>query len=109
MFFQKHVNVLSFDFSRSILRFKDSDVALYLTNMQRNTVINTQSFITHYPIIWDGYVCPQIINEQCSNLTAVRLRPSLYQIQYSVLKHFGNSSDAADFEIYRTPTFNLVY
>jgi len=45
----------------------------------------------------------------CSDSDAIQVPEGEYQIQYSVLKHFGNSSNPSDFETYLTPTFNLVY
>lgn len=58
---------------------------------------------------WSGDVCPGVLNETCSHQQASLLPSGEYRIRFSALKHFGNSTNPDDFEVYRTPAFNLVY
>ena len=95
--------------SHSLLRIKDSEATSYTTNVQRNTVTDIQSFSSHDSLFWDGYVCPEATDKSCLDSDAIRLPSGQYQIQFSALKHFGNSSNPADYDIYRSPRFNLVY
>lgn len=89
--------------------YKNQEGVFYLTNLQRNTISDIQSFDSHDSVYWDGYICPESSPENCSEYNVIPLSPGQYQIQFSALKHFGNSSDPSDYDVYRSPKFNLVY
>ncbi len=80
--------------------------AFYMTNVQRN---GPQPLTLTYDMSWKGHVCPTILGANCTNLTANTVSPGQYKIRFSALKHFGDDTDPADFDIYRTPPFNLTY
>jgi hypothetical protein len=91
------------------LRVKDGQQTLYELNLQRNTVTDLQSFFSCFILFWNGYICPEDDDKSCSDENAIQLLPDQYQIQFSALKHFGNSSNSNDFDIYLSPIFELVY
>ena len=71
-------------------------------NLYRNIgPSNAQSYFTARGITWFGKVY--------SGTGSNPLPAGQYRIRFSALKHFGNISNPNDFEVYRTPVFQLVY
>lgn len=72
------------------------------TNVRRNVNNdNAQSYSQYYTLSWYGEVYS---GETIRNVSAGE-----YRIRYSALKHFGNVENPNDFEVYRSPIFNLIY
>jgi hypothetical protein len=84
--------------------------AFYYTNNPRSVAAsNPESFSQYNSLTWNGAICPIILGMNCTYSQTDMVPPGKYQIQFSALKHFGNATDPTDFEVYRTPSFNLVY
>ncbi len=74
----------------------------YFTNYARNVgPSGIQSYTQSSQYAWGGLVD--------SGYGASSLPVGQYRIRFSALKHFGNISNPNDFQVYRTPLFNLVY
>jgi len=81
-----------------------------MTSVSRNVVSPlAQSFSQYYAIFWNGYVCPTILDGNCTDAQSNVVPPGEYKIRYSALKHFGNVMNPQDFDVYITPPFKLVY
>jgi len=81
-----------------------------MTNVARNVISNrAQSYTQYYEKFWNGHVCPRNLAANCTRSSATLLSTGQYAIRFAVLKHFGDETKSTDFEIYRTPTFNLAY
>jgi hypothetical protein len=88
----------------------DGNGAFYGTNFPRNVATTTvEGFLQSYNASWGGQICTKTLNQPCSDQEAIFLSSGQYRIQFSALKHFGNNTNPADFEVYRTPPFDLVY
>jgi hypothetical protein len=88
----------------------DMSQTFYYTNHPRNVAApNLQSSYQYNFLTWNGGICPTILGANCTYSQTDTIPSGEYQIQFSALKHFGNVTDSADFEVYRTPPFNLVY
>lgn len=83
--------------------------AFYVANAPRNVRGPAKPFKTHYEWPWYGDVCPETVIKSCTDDEAFLLDSGRYQIRYSALKHFGNINNAADYDVYYSPPFDLVY
>lgn len=72
---------------------------MYYSDLARD-VYRADGYSEGYAI-WKGHVCPTTESQFLS--------AGPYRIRFSALKHFGNASNPNDYEIYRTPSFNLIY
>ncbi|RKO84464.1 hypothetical protein BDK51DRAFT_28137, partial [Blyttiomyces helicus] len=71
------------------------------TNSQRNVdKINAQTAAQFLAFPWAGQVTPDLINNR-------NLGPGDYRFRFQGLKHFGNVSNPADFEITLSPIFTI--
>ncbi len=96
--------------SYGVVFSEHDDTPLFKTNAPRNVnSTSVESFSVFYIIIWKGRVCPKMLGANCTNLQASPVPPGQYKLRFSALKNFGNATNPADFDIYRTPPFNLVY
>lgn len=86
-----------------------TNTVFYFPNMPRNTAVDVHSFNQSFDTFWRGYVCTDVIVDNCLTSPPIRLVPNKYRIRFSALKHFGNFMNPNDFEVYVTPAFNLVY
>ena len=94
----------------NLLRISDSEDTFYYTNLPRNVAsFDIQSYNAFVSVMWNGGVCRGILNQTCPNSQSTLVPSGAYRLRFSVLKHFGNAANPADFEVYRTPPFNLVY
>jgi hypothetical protein len=83
---------------------------LYLTNVPRNVATSSsQSHRQYYLYLWSGEVNDVVTSQNISFVTTRQLSFGHYKLRFSALKHFGNFTDNDDFDIYYTPSFNLVY
>ncbi|CAF1057785.1 unnamed protein product [Rotaria sordida] len=81
--------------------------AFYI-NLVRNTAISFRSYSQSYEITWLGLVSKFVSNGSSLWLETARLPNGQYKLRFSALKHFGNEKNAEDYDIYETPTFNLI-
>lgn len=96
--------------SYNLLRIGNSENTFYVTNVPRNVAsLEVQSYNAFMSVIWNGGVCQGTFNETCLDSQRTRIPAGVYRLRFSALKHFGNVENSADFEVYRTPSFNLVY
>jgi hypothetical protein len=92
------------------MRFHDDENTFYQENVPRNVAsAEVQSYSASISLTWNGDVCPKVFNGTCPDSQPKLLPSGNYRIRVSTLKHFGNSTNPNDFEIYRSPAFNLVY
>jgi hypothetical protein len=102
--------VFFFLYSYGLIRAENSEDAFFWINVPRNVASNeVQSYYVAYGIFWSGDICPKVLNATCSDSETDRLPSGEYRIRFSALKHFGNSTNPDDFEVYHTPVFYLVY
>lgn len=102
--------IICFLYSYGLLREQSSDNALYWMNRPRNVAsLNVQSFSPLSLKTWAGKVCLGVSNATCSDSQTNLLPSGQYRIRFSALKHFGNPMNPNDYEIYRSPKFNLIY
>ena len=80
-----------------------------MTNVPRNTAVVTQAYTQYDWDLWYGQVCPPTFKNNCTDSGAIDLSPGQYRLRFAALKHFGNASNLDDYEVYRTPLFNLVF
>jgi hypothetical protein len=87
-----------------------SEEAFYMINVPRNVATpESQSFLQYYPSVWNGHVCSKMVDANCTISESIMLPSGEYRIRFSALKHFGNASNPADYDVYLTPPFSLVY
>jgi hypothetical protein len=72
--------------------------------IQRNAPHKAQSLQPPMPVLWDGTVFANATSK-----AAVALPDGQYKLKFSALRHFRTGEDAvADWDIFETPSFNLV-
>lgn len=96
--------------SFGLLRRSATQDAFYLTNLPRHVgAEEVQAYSPYSSVFWFGDVCQGVLNQTCLDSQTNLLSPGIYRLRFSALKHFGNATNPADFEVYRTPPFELVY
>jgi hypothetical protein len=99
-----------FLYSYGLMRFHHDQNTFYQADVPRNVAsTGVQSYSTSLSLSWNGDVCPNVFNGTCSDSQTEILSSGEYRIRFAALKHFGNSTNPNDFEVYRSPAFNLVY
>ncbi len=101
---------LVFFYSYGLVYSVYSSERLAMANVPRNVAgANAQSFSTYYRRVWNGHRCLESLGIGCTNNQATRLATGEYKLGFYALKHFGNTSDPNGYDVYYTPSFNLVY
>ncbi|CAF1174551.1 unnamed protein product [Adineta ricciae] len=95
--------------SLGILKDEAYNTFVYISDISRNTAVETQSFSDSYQLLWYGSVCAAKSIKNCTTATASRLPQGQYRLRFSALKHFGNISNPNDYDVYRSPSFLLTY